>query len=310
MPEATTPRPLVPSSPHPRLPFHDRPIKPTKRFRSSHLWRGEESASFFRTLSSRAVRLNRYTANRRQHGCAERHPPSSPRPQLQNSQLLSMIDRPTDRPTPRPTHRSNRRHGSEVADIQAPHLRRRTGLGLTALIGDLALISSRPGQPAGRRAPASRFCFFQPDYCRCIGCTPSMGPCSHRYICRRIPIASEPYSSVKPAGANRPPAPSALWRCGARLAGVFPRAGKGKHGGATTWRSYNGPPCARETPLARSLSQLHCAGLYVRGCGPTFASSPFQPRQTDVRRRVEPRPSTLDPRPSTLDPQTFFAALL
>jgi len=120
-----------------------------------HLWRGEESASFFRTLSSRAVRLHRYTANRRQHGCAERHPPSSPRPlvptpQLHNSQLLSMIDRPTDTPTHRPTHRpihrSNRRHGSEVADIQVPLLRRRTGLGLTALIGDLFLISSRRGR--------------------------------------------------------------------------------------------------------------------------------------------------------------------
>jgi hypothetical protein len=120
--EATTPRPFVPSSavpssPHPRLPFHDWPIKPMKRFRSSHLWRREESASFFRTLSSRAVRLDRYTANRRQHGCAERHPPSSPTPQLHNSHLLSMIDRSTDTPTHRLTHRSNRRHSSEVADI-------------------------------------------------------------------------------------------------------------------------------------------------------------------------------------------------
>ena len=86
-----------------------------------------------------------------------------------------------------------------------------------------------------------------------------------------------------------------MWRCGARLAGVFPRAGKGKHGGATTGRSYNGPPCARETPLARPLSQLHCAGLYVSGCGPTFASSPFLPdRQTsDVESNLDPRPSTL-----------------
>jgi hypothetical protein len=141
--------------------------------------------------------------------------PLVPSSQLHNSttpQLLSMIDRPTDTPTHRPTHRSNRRHGSEVADIQVPLLRRRTGLGLTALIGDLVLISSRRGrhgrlgQPADRRAPASRFCFSQPDYWSCIGCTPSMGPCSYRYMCMRIPIpiASEPYSAVKPAGANRP----------------------------------------------------------------------------------------------------------
>jgi hypothetical protein len=132
----SSPRPLVPSSPRPLVPasptpFYDRPIKPTKRFGStvakslSATFMEGRRVSFFRTLSSRAVRLNPYTASRRQHGCAERHHPSSPRPQLHNSQLLSMIDRPTDRPTHRPTDppthrpadRSNRQHGSEVADM-------------------------------------------------------------------------------------------------------------------------------------------------------------------------------------------------
>jgi hypothetical protein len=127
-----------------------------------------------------------------------------------------------------------------------------------------------------------------------------MGPCSYRYMCMRIPIASEPYSGVKPAGANRPSTTSALWRYGARLAGEFPRPGKGKHCGATLGRSYNGPPCARETPLARSLSQLHCAGLYVRGGA---AHIRFQSLSTKSDRR--PTSS----RTSTHDPRVFFAAL-
>ena len=104
---------------------------------------------------------------------------------------------------------------------------------------------------------------------------------------------------MKPAGANRPSTTSALWRCGARLAGEFPRPGKGKHGGATLGRSYNGPPCARETPLARSLSQLHCAGLYVRGGA---AHIRFQSLSTKTDRRpTSSRTSTHDPRPTTLE---------
>jgi hypothetical protein len=106
---------------------------------------------------------------------------------------------------------------------------------------------------------------------------------------------------VKPCRSQSPPRTmSALWRCGARLAGVFPRPGRRKHGGATNGRigrSYNGPPCAQETPLARYLSQLHCAGLYVRGGGPALASNPFLSRQTD--RQTDSRP--MSSRTSTLD---------
>jgi hypothetical protein len=133
--------------------------------------------------------------------------PSSPTPQLPTPFDDRQIDRHTDPPTDPPIKPTTRfgssRHLS--ATFAEAH-----GLGLTALIGDLVLISSRRGrhgrlgQPADRRAPASRFCFFQPDYWSCIGCTPSMGPCSYRYMCMRIPIASEPYSLVKPCRSQSP----------------------------------------------------------------------------------------------------------
>ena len=133
--------PLVPSSPHPRLPFHDRPIKPTKWFRSSHLWRGEESASFFRTLSSRAVRLNRYTANRRQHGwCRKTSPlvPPSPTPQLPTPFDDRQTDRQTDPPTDPPIKPTTRfgssRHSSatfaEAHGAGVDRFDRRPGLNL------------------------------------------------------------------------------------------------------------------------------------------------------------------------------------
>jgi hypothetical protein len=167
MPEAITPRPLVPSSPHPRLLFT---IGRSNRRNGSEVSSKSLSAtsmegrrvSVFRTLSSRAVRLNPYTASRRQHGCAERHHPSSPTPQLPTA----FDDRQTDRPTDPPTSRQIKpttRFGSS-RHVSATHLRRRTELGLTALIGVLFLISPRLGQQGQvAELQPSPLCFFRPD---------------------------------------------------------------------------------------------------------------------------------------------------
>jgi hypothetical protein len=134
--------------------------------------------------------------------------PNSTTPQLPTPFDDRQTDRHTDPPTDppiKPTTRfgSSRHSSATFAEAHG------AGVDRFDLRPVLNLIPTWPTWPTwptrtGRRAPASRFCFFRPDYCSCIGCTPSMGPCSCRYMCMRIPIASEPYSGVKPAGANRP----------------------------------------------------------------------------------------------------------
>jgi hypothetical protein len=110
---------------------------------------------------------------------------------------------------------------------------------------------------------------------------------------------------VKRAGANRPRTKSAWWRCGARLAGQFPRPGKRKHGGATNGRSYSTvqyswPPWARETPLARYLCYI-VRGYMLEVVGAHSLPIPFY----QDRRQTSDVESNLDPRPNEFSSPLF-----